>query len=302
VAEDDLESVIVKHEVDQVVFAYSDVSHEHVMHRAARALASGADFRLLGPRSTMLRSRKPVISICAVRTGAGKSPAARQFAMWLREQRHRVAVIRHPMPYGNLVEQTVQRFANLDDLQRAHCTIEEREEYEPHISQGDLVFAGVDYEKILRLAESEADVIIWDGGNNDIPFFESDLEIVLVDPHRAGHEESYFPGEVNLRRADVLVITKMDSADPRHPHAGAGQAAGGRSNGEGASMKQRLSFKNLPKIQAKRFKKLRLEKERERTDGRSRGWQETISSVNRSRACDDRRSRPLQTLKKGKQA
>jgi len=214
VPEDDLESVIVKHDVDQVIFAYSDVSHEEVMHRASRALAAGADFRLLGPGSTMLRSRKPVVSICAVRTGAGKSPAARKLAAWLREQGRRIAVIRHPMPYGDLAQQAVQRFANLDDLQKARCTIEEREEYEPHISRGDVVFAGVDYERILRQAESEADVIIWDGGNNDIPFFESDLEIVLVDPHRAGHERSYFPGEVNLLRADVIVITKVDTADP----------------------------------------------------------------------------------------
>jgi len=154
VPEDDLESVIVNHAVDQVVFAYSDVSHKEVMHRASRALAAGADFRFLGPRSTMLRSRKPVISVCAVRTGAGKSPAARMLATWLREQGRRIAVIRHPMPYGDLAEQAVQRFATLDDLQQARCTIEEREEYEPHINQGDVVFAGVDYERILRLAES----------------------------------------------------------------------------------------------------------------------------------------------------
>jgi predicted GTPase len=219
VPEEELESVIVRHAVDQVVFAYSDVSHEQVMHRASRALAAGADFRLLGPRSTMLRSRKPVVSICAVRTGAGKSPAARKFATWLRQQGHRVAVVRHPMPYGDLVQQAVQRFATLDDLQQARCTIEEREEYEPHISQGDVVFAGVDYERILRLAESEADVILWDGGNNDTPFFVSDLEIVLVDPHRAGHERSYFPGEVNLLRADVIVISKLDTADPQKVEA-----------------------------------------------------------------------------------
>jgi len=219
VPEADLESVIVKQTVDQVVFAYSDVSHEEVMHRASRALAAGADFRFLGPRSTMLRSRKPVISVCAVRTGAGKSPAARMLATWLREQGRRIAVIRHPMPYGDLAEQAVQRFATLDDLQQARCTIEEREEYEPHINQGDVVFAGVDYERILRLAESEADVILWDGGNNDIPFFESDLEIVLVDPHRVGHERSYFPGEVNLLRANVIVITKVDTADPQKVEA-----------------------------------------------------------------------------------
>lgn len=212
-AESELESLIETHQVDQVVFAYSDVSHEAVMHKASRALAAGADFRFLGPRSTMLRSRKPVISICAVRTGAGKSPVARRIAALLRAQGLRVAVVRHPMPYGDLAKQAVQRFATLDDLQQTHCTIEEREEYEPHISQGDVVFAGVDYQRILDRAESEADVILWDGGNNDVSFFESDLEIVLVDPHRAGHERTYFPGEVNLLRADVIIITKMDTAE-----------------------------------------------------------------------------------------
>ncbi len=213
-AEANLEAIIEAQAVDQVVFAYSDVTHEHVMHQASRSLAAGADFRLLGPCSTMLRSCKPVISICAVRTGAGKSPVARKFATWLREQGCRVAVVRHPMPYGDLAKQAIQRFANFDDLDRADCTIEEREEYEPHLRQGAVVFAGVDYERILRQAESEADVILWDGGNNDFPFYKSDLEIVLVDPHRAGHERSYFPGEVNLLRADVLVITKVDTADP----------------------------------------------------------------------------------------
>lgn len=212
-AESELESLIETHQVDQVVFAYSDVSHEEVMHKASRALAAGADFCFLGPRSTMLRSRKPVISICAVRTGAGKSPVARRIAAVLRAQGLRVAVVRHPMPYGDLAKQAVQRFATLDDLQQTHCTIEEREEYEPHISQGDVVFAGVDYQRILDRAESEADVILWDGGNNDLSFFESDLEIVLVDPHRAGHERTYFPGEVNLLRADVIIITKMDTAE-----------------------------------------------------------------------------------------
>ncbi len=214
VSEEELESVVKAHAVDQVVFAYSDISHEQVMHQASRALAVGADFRLLGPRSTMLRSTKPVISICAVRTGAGKSPAARRIAGWLRGAGQRVAVIRHPMPYGDLARQAVQRFTSLADLEQGRCTIEEREEYEPHISQGDAVFAGVDYERILRLAETEADVILWDGGNNDFSFVESDLEIVLVDPHRAGHEQRYFPGEVNLLRADVVVITKVDTAEP----------------------------------------------------------------------------------------
>lgn len=215
VPESELERVIASHAVDQVIFAYSDLSHEAVMHRASRALAAGADFRFLGPRSTMLRSTKPVISVCAVRTGAGKSPAARKIAGWLRERGLRVAVVRHPMPYGDLAEQAVQRFATLEDIERARCTIEEREEYEPHVQAGDLLFAGVDYERILRLAESEADVVLWDGGNNDFPFYAPDLEIVLVDPHRAGDEERYFPGEVNLLRADAIVITKTDTADPQ---------------------------------------------------------------------------------------
>ena len=210
--ESDLEEIIAANRVHQVVFAYSDVSHDHVMHQASRVLAAGADFRILGPRATMLQSCKRVISVCAVRTGAGKSPVARTIAGWLREAGQRVAVVRHPMPYGDLAQQAVQRFASVDDLDQADCTIEEREEYEPHIKEGQAVFAGVDYERILRQAELEADVILWDGGNNDTPFVESDLEIVLVDPHRAGHERRYFPGEVNLLRADVVVVTKVDTA------------------------------------------------------------------------------------------
>ena len=219
VPEEELEPIIAAHAVGEVIFAYSDVSHELVMHRASHALAAGADFRLLGPRSTMVRSCKPVISVCATRTGSGKSPATRKMAEWLRKAGRRVAVIRHPMPYGDLAQQAVQRFATLDDLDKAACTIEEREEFEPHIRQGQVVFAGVDYERILRLAEAEADVILWDGGNNDTPFIESDLEIVLVDPHRAGHEREYFPGEVNLLRADVIVITKVDTAAPQQVEA-----------------------------------------------------------------------------------
>jgi predicted GTPase len=213
--EDELEALIAAESVERVVFSYSDISHEQVMHQASRVLAAGADFWLLGPRATMLRSHKPVISICAVRTGAGKSAVARRITGWLQEAGQRVAVIRHPMPYGDLAQQAVQRFATLDDLLRAECTIEEREEYEPHIRQGDIVFAGVDYKEIIRRAEAEADIIVWDGGNNDFGFFESNLEIVLVDPHRAGHEQVYFPGEVNLLRAEVVVITKVDTADPR---------------------------------------------------------------------------------------
>lgn len=215
VPEERLDALIADQAVDQVIFAYSDVAHEEVMHKASRVLAAGAEFRLLGPRSTMLRSAKPVISVCAVRTGAGKSPVARHMAALVRKLGLRVAVVRHPMPYGNLADQAVQRFAALDDLRTANCTIEEREEYEPHLRQGDLVFAGVDYERILRRAESEADVIVWDGGNNDFAFYESDLEIVLADPHRAGDERSYFPGEVNLLRADVVILTKTETADPQ---------------------------------------------------------------------------------------
>jgi predicted GTPase len=212
--EDELEALIDRHHVDTVVFAYSDVSHEEVMHRASRALARGADFLLLGPRATMLRSSRPVVSVCAVRTGCGKSPASRKVAALLQAEGQRVAVVRHPMPYGDLARQACQRFATLDDLLRTECTIEEMEEYEPHLLAGSLVFAGVDYARILEAAEAEADVILWDGGNNDLPFYVPDLEIVLVDPHRAGHETRYFPGEANLLRADVIIINKVDSAPP----------------------------------------------------------------------------------------
>ena len=211
-AEDELESIIKDQGVHQVVFAYSDISHEEVMHKASRVMAAGADFRLLGPLSTMLCSKKPVVSICAVRTGAGKSPASRRITNVLKSEGLRTAVIRHPMPYGDLAKQAVQRFASLEDLQTANCTIEEMEEYEPHIRQGNVVYAGVDYERIMRKAEEETDVVLWDGGNNDYPFYVSDLEIVLVDPHRAGHERTYFPGEVNLLRADVVILTKLDTA------------------------------------------------------------------------------------------
>lgn len=214
--ESDLEVIIAAHGVHQAVFAYSDVSHEDVMHIASRVLAAGADFRLLGPDATMLRASKPVVSVCAVRTGAGKSPVARAIAGWLRASGRRVAVVRHPMPYGELAKQAVQCFAAISDLDVAGCTIEEREEYEPHIVEGQVVYAGVDYKRILRQVESDADVIIWEGGNNDLPFIESNLEIVLVDPHRAGHERGYFPGEVNLLRADVIVLMKVDTADADH--------------------------------------------------------------------------------------
>ncbi len=212
--EEELDALIEKHRVEQVVFAYSDVSHETVMHKASQVLAHGADFRLLGADSTMLRANKPVVSVCAVRTGAGKSPATRKIATLLANEGLRVVVIRHPMPYGDLAKQAVQRFASLEDLRRGECTIEEMEEYEPHIRVGRVVYAGVDYERILRQAESEADVLLWDGGNNDLPFFRPDLEIVLVDQHRAGDEQRYFPGEVNLLRADIIVLTKLDTAPP----------------------------------------------------------------------------------------
>lgn len=213
-AEEELTDLIKKFKVDEVHFAYSDVSHEYVMHKASQVMAAGANFVLLGPNDTMIKSRKPVVSICAVRTGSGKSQTTRKVALTLKAKGHRVVVIRHPMPYGDLVKQAVQRFATYEDLDRHECTIEEREEYEPHIDNGIVVYAGVDYGAILKKAEKEADIIIWDGGNNDFPFYKSDLEIVVVDPHRAGHELTYHPGETNFRRADVYVVNKLDTADP----------------------------------------------------------------------------------------
>jgi len=213
-SEDELEDLIKKFKVDFVVFAYSDVSHEYVMNRASRAMAAGASFMLLGPSHTMLTSTKPVISVCAVRTGSGKSQTTRRVAEILKKLGKKTVVIRHPMPYGDLTKQVVQRFGSFEDLDKHNCTIEEREEYEPHIDRGNVVYAGVDYEKILRQAEQEADVILWDGGNNDFPFFKPDLHIVVVDPHRPGHEVTYHPGETNLRLADVIVINKIDTAYP----------------------------------------------------------------------------------------
>src|SRR5919206_547234 len=210
--EADLERAISRYAVDEVVFAYSDVTHEHVMHVGSRALAAGASYRLLSPRQTMLTSSKPVVAVCAVRTGAGKSQTTRRVAALLREAGKRVAVLRHPMPYGDLTEQIAQRFARYEDLDAADATIEEREEYEPHIAEGNLVFAGIDYTAILERAEEEADVILWDGGNNDTPFIKPNLHIVVVDPHRPGHELRYHPGETNLRMADVCVVNKVDSA------------------------------------------------------------------------------------------
>lgn len=212
--ETDLEQAIRERDVDEVLFSYSDVSHEHVMHVASRALAAGADFRLASPAKTQLFATKPVAAVCAVRTGSGKSQTTRRVAGLLRDAGKRVAVLRHPMPYGDLTRQAVQRFATYQDLDRAECTIEEREEYEPHLAEGNLVFAGIDYAAILHAAEEEADVILWDGGNNDTPFIRPDLHIVVVDPHRAGHELRYHPGETNLRLADVCVVNKVDSAPP----------------------------------------------------------------------------------------
>jgi predicted GTPase len=212
-AEDELDTLIGDLKVDQVIFAYSDISHREVMHKASQVLAAGADYRLMGPKATQVMSTKPVISVCAVRTGCGKSQTTRRVSDILQAMGNRVVVVRHPMPYGDLRKQIWQRFADYDDLDKHECTIEEREEYEPHIDRGVVVYAGVDYEEILRRAESEADVVVWDGGNNDLPFYKSDLQIVVTDPHRAGHETHYHPGEANLRMADVIVINKVDTAD-----------------------------------------------------------------------------------------
>jgi predicted GTPase len=213
--ETDLLKLIAEFRVNQVIFAYSDVPHEYVMHKASMVLAAGADFRLMGERTTQLKSTKPVVSVCAVRTGAGKSQTTRRVSKILLAMGFRVAAVRHPMPYGDLARQAVQRFAAYADLDKQECTIEEREEYEPHIDNGVIVYAGVDYEQILRQAEKEVDIVLWDGGNNDFSFYVSDLKIVVADPHRPGHESCYHPGEVNARDADVIVINKVDTADPQ---------------------------------------------------------------------------------------
>jgi predicted GTPase len=210
--EQDIEKLITERRIDDVVFAYSDVPHEYVMHRCSMANAAGANFLLLGARETMLKSRRPVIAVCAVRTGSGKSQTTRKIADILTAHGKRVVVVRHPMPYGDLRQQVWQRFATYEDMLRQHCTIEEMEEYEPHIDRGNVVMAGVDYGRILEEAEKEADVVLWDGGNNDTSFYVPDLLVVVADPHRAGHELSYHPGETNLRAADVVVINKEDSA------------------------------------------------------------------------------------------
>ncbi len=211
-SEDDLTELIKKHRIDSVIFAYSDVPHEYVMHKASMVNAVGADFWLLGTETTSIKSKVPVIAICAVRTGSGKSQTTRRVSDILKSYGKKLVAIRHPMPYGDLSAQKVQRFSSYEDMNRYKCTIEEREEYEPHINRGTVVYAGVDYGAILQQAEQEADIILWDGGNNDTSFYQPDLHIVVVDPHRAGHELSYYPGETNLRMADVVVINKIDTA------------------------------------------------------------------------------------------
>jgi predicted GTPase len=211
-SESELPDLIRRLEVEQVVFAYSDISHVDLMHKASMVLANGADFRLMGNSRIVLRSKVPVIAVCAVRTGSGKSQTTRKICKILQAKGLRVVAVRHPMPYGDLVKQMVQRFATYEDMDRAECTIEEREEYEPLIDNGIVVYAGVDYEKILRQAEKEVDIVLWDGGNNDFPFYVSDLKIVVADPHRPGHEMTYYPGESNARSADVIVINKVDTA------------------------------------------------------------------------------------------
>lgn len=214
--EEALESLIEKLNVELVVFSYSDVPHVYVMHMASRVNATGANFQLIGAEQTMLRSSKPVVAVCAVRTGCGKSQTTRKVAETLKAQGKKIAVIRHPMPYGDLTKQTCQRFAEVADMDRHNCTIEEREEYELHIQNGNLLFAGVDYHQILVAAEAEADVILWDGGNNDLPFFRPDLLVTVADPHRPGHEVAYYPGETNFRMADVILINKVNTAEEKN--------------------------------------------------------------------------------------
>jgi predicted GTPase len=214
--EHELINLIKKYDIDEVIFCYSDVPYDYVMKRSAMVNAAGASFKVMGPKQTMLKSSKPVVAICAVRTGSGKSQTTRRISRLLREAGKKVAAVRHPMPYGDLVEQKVQKFSHLEDLDRYNCTIEEREEYEPHIVSGTTVFAGVDYEAILREAEKDADIILWDGGNNDLPFYKPDLHVVVVDPHRPGDELTYYPGEANLRMADVVIINKIDTAEPQN--------------------------------------------------------------------------------------
>jgi predicted GTPase len=213
--EEELKELICKKRVDLVAFSYSDISHEQIMHKASQVMAVGADFILIGATYTMLRSSKPVVSVCAVRTGCGKSPTTRHICKILQKMERKVVVVRHPMPYGNLTAQAVQRFASYDDISKNNCTIEEREEYEPLVDLGMVVYAGVDYEKILRQAEKESDMIVWDGGNNDTPFYYPDIHLVVFDPLRAGHERLYYPGETNMLMADIAIVNKVDSASPQ---------------------------------------------------------------------------------------
>jgi predicted GTPase len=210
-----LEELVEELEIDECYFSYSDISHKYLHDEASRVQAVGATFVILGPKDTMITTNKPLISICASRTGSGKSPTSRWLVSWLKELGHKVIVIRHPMPYGDLVEQIIQRFETYDDLDKYNCTIEEREDYEPHLDNGAIVYSGVDYARILERVEEEADIIIWDGGNNDLPFYHPKLHIVLVDPHRAGHELSYYPGKTNVRIADIIIISKANTADPK---------------------------------------------------------------------------------------
>ncbi len=216
-AQNDLPELIMKYKINECIFSYSDVSYQHVMNLSAMVNAAGASFMLLGPNETYVKSTKPVIAVCAIRTGCGKSQTSRRIIELLMRRGLRVVAVRHPMPYGDLVRQKVQRFATIDDLNLHHCTIEEMEEYEPHVVRGNVIYAGVDYEAILRAAENDpggCDVILWDGGNNDFPFYQPDLMVTVTDPHRAGHELTYYPGEVNLRLADVVVINKIDTSAP----------------------------------------------------------------------------------------
>ena len=214
VPEDQLPKLIRDKNVELVILAYSDLSYDDVMHKASIVGSNGPDFMLMGPKSTMLKAKVPIVSVCAVRTGAGKSTVSRAVSRVMKARGKKVIVVRHPMPYGELETEAIQRFATHGDMDKQQCTIEEREEYEPHIDEGNIVYAGVDYEKILLAAEKEADLILWDGGNNDLPFYKPDIHIVVADPHRAGHELSYYPGETNVRMADVIVINKVDSAAP----------------------------------------------------------------------------------------
>lgn len=213
-SEADLEGLIEKYNIDECVLSYSDLSYDSVMHLGSRVLKAGAKFSMLGSKQTMLESTKPVVSVTAVRTGCGKSQTTRAIVKLLRDADYKVVSVRHPMPYGNLEKQRVQRFATIEDLDKYNCTIEEMEEYEPHIAMGSVIYAGVDYEAILREAEKEADVIVWDGGNNDMPFYKPNISVVVADPLRPGHEISYYPGEVNFRMADVIIINKIDTAYP----------------------------------------------------------------------------------------